>query len=527
MVAASPPPAIAEFPAATTAWLRDYRSPSWRKPLRIDLRFLQALEHGPSLVDGFWSRYGRTNYSSRTLGGIASALVRWGEFCQETKPTLPDCASATPQLLRSFMAWLARKQITRGHTREMVSSVIECLSEGANLEAPESGDVLRGSKYDIFVACRDRGDRIGRCKALGDADWQRLLGAARDEAATTIGDYQPGDIPHGGIKLVPFVVLVAAYTGANPSPLMLFRRDSWKPEPVLEGYWRVSWRKDRARGNEQQSLVFAAKVADGMSLIELLDFVRRWTTPLVERIAEDCRNDLWLFERARQARSAGWAPTNFLRNEVPVWMEKKGLDLTLDRIRSSAALTLLRTGKDLTHVQSFLQHTDPRTTWNYVRSDVLHPIFNQTIATTQDRILGLVLPQARASAAMAMAAPASVKSKLVSGEWDLGTCACLDPYDSPVEGEIKGRLCRSFHACYTCPHAVWFREHLPLEVWKLRRFDSLRLADPAWSQKYGPTCEIIRRDILGSFSAPDRAWAEHEAAQFDSLPVLAANGVTV
>jgi hypothetical protein len=92
---------------------------------------------------------------------------------------------------------------------------------------------------------------------------------------------------------------------------------------------------------------------------------------------------------------------------------------------------------------------------------------------------------------------------------------------------VSGRRCRSFHACYGCAHAVWFREHLPLEVWKLRRFESLRDHDPHWERKYAPTCEIIRRDILGSFPPADREWAEREAAAFAALPVLAANGVTV
>jgi hypothetical protein len=74
---------------------------------------------------------------------------------------------------------------------------------------------------------------------------------------------------------------------------------------------------------------------------------------------------------------------------------------------------------------------------------------------------------------------------------------------------------------------VWFKEHLPLEVWKLRRFESLKTSDPHWETKYGHTCEIIRRDILGAFSASDRSWAEQTAVSLASMPVLVGEGVTL
>jgi hypothetical protein len=524
-------PAVAEItplPLDTVVWELDYRTRSMRRAERIDLRFLRELDHGASLVNGFWSRYGRANYAANTLMTVVKALARWEEFCRETTPSLAH-AVASDDLLRAFMAWIARRGTRRRGISVCVSLLIECLAEAANLESPGSGDALRHRKSELLLWCGGQGRRAHtEGKALVDADWQRLLSAARRDVETAMHDYQPGDEPTSGTALVPFIVMVAAYTGANTTPLLAFQRDAWTPAPVLDGYWSVTWRKDRAKGREEQSLVFAHKVADGLSLIEVLDFMRKWTEPLVARVPKNCRNDLWLHRsRRRFTRSAAWRPRIFLKRHAQSWLQKHGLKGTLERIRPSAALTLLRSGKALTHVQHFLQHADLRTTWKYVRSAVLHPTFNRVIAATQERILGHVLPQSRASAAVAIEAPRAVHEALVSGAWDLGTCACRDPYHSPIPGEITGRLCRSFHACYTCPHAVWFKEHLPLEVWKLRRFESLRESDPHWSRKYQTTCEMIRRDILGAFGADDRAWAEREASDLASLPILAASGVTL
>jgi len=438
---------ITPFPLDTVVWELNYQTRSMRRAERIDLRFLRELDHGAALVNGFWSRYGRANYAANTLMTVVKALTRWAEFCRETKPALAQGAVASNDLLRAFMAWSARRGNRRRDTSMLVSTLIECLAEAANLENAGSGDTLRHRKSELLLSCGGHGRRAHtEGKALVDADWQRLLSAAHRDVETAMHGYQPGDEPTSGTALVPFIVMVAAYTGANTTPLLAFQRDAWTPAPVLDGYWSVTWRKDRAKGREEQSLVFAHKVADGPSLIDVLDFVRKWTEPLVARVPKNCRNDLWLHRsRRRFARSAAWRPSNFLTKHAKHWLQKHKLKGTVDCIRPSAALTLLRSGKTLTHVQHFLQHADLRTTWKYVRSAVLHSTFNRVITATQERILGRVLPEPRGSGAAAIEVPRAVHEALVSGAWDLGTCACRDPYHSPIPGEITGRLCRSFH----------------------------------------------------------------------------------
>jgi hypothetical protein len=519
---------IAAFPSAEPPWERTYKPRAARRAVRIDLRALRGLDGGESLVAGFWSRYGRSNYSGQTLIAAAKMLRRWVAFCRGTRTAAPDSNSATEDLLRSFTAWLAQRKFRRRNIAATASTVIDCMAEAAEWEETGRGEAIRRLKYGILLSCASRGPGPKPHRTLSDAEWERLLHTARVEAAETMRRHRAEDTPASGTQLVPFVILVAAYTGANPIPLLMFRRDAWKAEPILEGYWRLRWRKDRAAGHEEQSLVFAGKVEGGLGVIELLEFVRKWTAPLVDRAPENCRNDLWLYRRQTRwrAESAGWAPRSFGKH-VLTWTRKHEMNITLQQLRSSSALTLLRSGRSLTHVQHFLQHSDVRMTWRYVRSEILRPAFNRTIAQAQARIAGLVVPKPREEAAASVTVPAAVQAKFASGSWDLGTCACRDPYHSPVPGEIAGRRCRSFHACYGCAHAVWFREHLPLEVWKLRRFEALRGIDPHWSEKYAATCEIIRRDILGSFSKADRDWAEREASAFASLPVLAANGVTV
>jgi len=522
-------PAPVAFPLPGTAWERNYMTRSARRPVHIKLRFLEGLDHGEALAAGFWSRYGQSNYSGQTLLEAAKMLRHWAAFCRDTDTFVPSWGAVTDDMMRAFTGWLGRGKWRRRGIAVAASTVIECMAEAAELEVPGQGESLRQKKYAVLLSCAGRRSGHVQERALGDAEWQRLLSTARGEAAETIRKYRCGDVPLSGIDLVPFVILVAAYTGANPVPLLMLRRDAWKPEPILDGYWRLTWRKDRAVGHEEQSLVFAGQVEGGLGVIDLLVFVRKWTDPLVLRAAKSCQNDLWLYQREtrRLTQSAAWAPRSFGAHHVLPWMQGHGFGVTLQQLRSNAALTLLRSGRSLTHVQHFLQHGDVRTTWRYLRSEVLRPAFNATIASTQARIVGLVLPRPRGEAVAAVPALRAARARLASGEWDLGTCACLDPYHSPIPGEIAGRRCRSFHACYGCAHAVWFREHLPLEVWKLRRFEALRGGDPRWSEKYAATCEIIRRDILGAFSEADRKWAEREASAFASVPVLAANGVTV
>lgn len=452
-------PAVAEitpFPLGTVVWELDYRTRSMRRAERIDLRFLRELDHGASLVNGFWSRYGRANYAANTLMTVVKALARWEEFCRETTPSLAHGAVASDDLLRAFMAWIARRGTRRRGISVCVSPLIECLAEAANLESPGSGDALRHRKSELLLSCGGHGRRAHtEGKALVDADWQRLLSAARRDVETAMHDYQPGDEPTSGTALVPFIVMVAAYTGANTTPLLAFQRDAWTPAPVLDGYWSVTWRKDRAKGREEQSLVFAHKVADGPSLIDVLDFVRKWTEPLVNRVPKNCRGDLWLHRsRRRFTRSAAWRPRIFLKRHAQPWLQKHELKGTLDRIRPSAALTLLRSGKTLTHVQHFLQHADLRTTWKYVRSAVLRPTFNRVITATQERILGRVLPEPRGSAAAAIEVPRAVQktSQAASGIWARARAATLItvPCREKLPGDFAARFMHATRARTRC-----------------------------------------------------------------------------
>jgi hypothetical protein len=407
--------------------------------VRISLRCLQGVNGGEALVAGFWERYGRSNYSGQTLLAAAKMLGYWARFCGATGTALPSWSALTDDIIRAFTGWLGRGKLRRRAIAAAVSTVIECAAEAAELECPGQGERIRQKKYVALLSCAGGQSRPVPERTLPDAEWQRLLSTARAEAANTISNYRSGNVPLAGIELVPFVILVAAYTGANPIPLLMLRRNAWKPEPVLDGHWRLSWRKDRAAGHEEQSLVFAGKIEGGMGVIEVLDFVRRWTEPLIPRVLESCRDDLWLYQRQSRepAESAAWTQKQFIGRHVTAWMRRHRLEVTLQQMRSCAALTLLRSGRSLTHVQHFLQHGDVRTTWRYLRSEVLRPAFNRTIATAQARIVGLVLPQPRNEAAAAVPAPKPVQAKLASGEWDLGTCACLDPFHSPISGEIS------------------------------------------------------------------------------------------
>jgi hypothetical protein len=509
----------------TGPWDLDYRTRTMRRPVRVDLTFLQNLNDGALLARAFWSRYGGTNYSGTTVSTAVRYLRRWAAFRADSGSVV----AANTDILRAFMASNARDGYSRRRNSVAAGIVIECLAEAADLTTSGSGGPLRISKSELQLSCGGRSQVLAKAgRSFSDDLWQRLLITAHNEVVAVMNGIGVAEPPKSGTSLVPFMILIAAYTGANVTALLGFRRDAWKEDPVLAGYWRVTWSKDRAKGNEQQCLVLAGSTTEGLSAIDILKFVLRWTEPLVERVPESCKKDLWLHRSRRTgASSSGWNPVIFVNRHVDTWMRNHSLPATLDRIRPSAALTLLRSGKSITQVQAFLQHGELRTTWRYVRSEVLRPAYNRVITKTQERIMGLVIPKSRAEGVPDVTANATAQRSLASGHWDIGTCSCRDPYNSPIRGEIRGRLCRSFHACYFCPHAVWFKEHLPLEVWKLRRLESLRESDQNWEIKYGKSCEIIRRDILGSFSHEDQKWAETEAANLSSLPILVASGVTV
>jgi hypothetical protein len=220
-------------------------------------------------------------------------------------------------------------------------------------------------------------------------------------------------------------------------------------------------------------------------------------------------------------------------NHFQEFVERHALPhFTLVNMRASAASQLyLQTGGNLRKVQQFLQHARLSTTVKYLLSSVTEPFHARVIQKAQEKMLErvTVISEKRAIGVGRLNLPRAQARKIAAGRFDTGSGSCRDPYDSPQPGEEGGRPCTSFHACFSCPHGLWFLEDLPQVIATRNRLVSFRSDMKAedWDTVYGESVRIINEQIIAAFRPQQIKAATEEAARLGQTPVIIAKGVLV
>ena len=92
---------------------------------------------------------------------------------------------------------------------------------------------------------------------------------------------------------------------------------------------------------------------------------------------------------------------------------------------------------------------------------------------------------------------------------------------------MKGRPCTSFHACFSCPNALWFLDDLPLVIATRDRFLRLRseMNPNDWDAVYGDNVRIIDEEIIAAFRPEQVDAAAARAKELGQGPLIIAQGV--
>jgi hypothetical protein len=115
-----------------------------------------------------------------------------------------------------------------------------------------------------------------------------------------------------------------------------------------------------------------------------------------------------------------------------------------------------------------------------------------------------------------------VGERLVRGACNTLIGKCQDPLNSPQPGEVKGRVCRSLHACLFCENCWIFAEDLPATIQYRDRLlsEKKEMTDEAWETLHGTAVRAINHSILSAFPAEVVKQAELKARQ-DTEPAPA------
>ena len=210
-----------------------------------------------------------------------------------------------------------------------------------------------------------------------------------------------------------------------------------------------------------------------MGVVELIQFMRRYTEPLARQAGPPANKKLFLYfseNTLLKSRliSAYTSPRLSLRRLREFRDRHQLPPFALSNIRPSAATLLyLQTGSNLGKVRQFLQHAHFSTTIKYVLNHISEQFNARVIQKAQARMVErvTVIPQRREVGIKRLNLPNSQAAKILDGRFDTGCGACRDPYDSPQTGEEKGARARPFMHALPAPMVSGFLMTYP---WSLR-----------------------------------------------------------
>lgn len=342
-------------------------------------------------------------------------------------------------------------------------------------------------------------------------------------AGEIIGWYAPTSEEY----FIPFLVLLYIRTAINVTSIYRLKRDCLTEHPLPLGVTKISFTKPRAKPLSNKELTFPTDQAGGV--VDLVNFLLEYTQPWVEYASEAERRSLFLCHRrtkgvrATSHNLALLSPKRFIaRHKLP--------HFTFDQLRPTVATLIYLKTRDIFRVQRLLGHASVRTTVKYVRGAAAHAESYRAIAGGIDDMTEAITGVRHGGGVSTFTEPAAdvlaqkVKAEELSadaGDMILrGGCntlvgKCKDPWNSPQPGEVKGRVCRSLHACIFCENCWIFSEDL-VEVIKYRaslEAEKSNMTAGAWELLHGPAVREINGAILTSFPPEMVIKAESQAKQ--------------
>jgi hypothetical protein len=320
-------------------------------------------------------------------------------------------------------------------------------------------------------------------------------------------------------SLIPFLVLLFIRSAINVDSLYRLRRDCLCEHPLPLGLTILNFDKPRAGSARNKTIPFPTHQRNGVT--DLIQFLTEYTAPWVPFARETEKDALLLFKSPGNGENEVRSPgANFAMRGLKSFIKQNNLpDFTFDQIRPAIATLIYYQTRDIFRVQRLLCHVDVTLTINYIKQEVVRRQHDIQIHDAIESIFSLLLdaPERVGKPAVFVQEIESVlRSKVSEGEvsphqaeiirnggCSTGFARCRDPRDSPLPGELKGRVCRQLHKCVFCPNAWVFEEDLPKVIYFRDGLlaDRKNLTESNWDELHGDAYREVTEEILPSFSS--------------------------
>jgi len=363
------------------------------------------------------------------------------------------------------------------------------------------------------------------------SELERILQATRvDLVSMQSGNW---DGPSTDVLAV-HLVMIAARTGRNTTPLLELRRDCLQPHPLDSHRELLITHKRRGYATHLQAfkypdhdpnIIHEASVPHSVG--ELIRSLKRYTAPWVNEARPRDREFL-LLHRADGGPHRGQITrlsTHGLGFRLQALVKRHRLEadngqplqLTLTRLRATFAMQVYRrSGGDLEVTRKLMGHVHVSTL----------PRHYLTVTPEQERsfkFLGEAMvdwvtnddSHNASRLAQDQALAGEDAHRLLTGAWNTSVARCKDPFNGLYAPRKAGEVCEKFLHCFKCPSMVIFADdlHRLFSFYYALLAERPHLSAHAWAKTYGWVIRVIDQAIAPQFPADEIELAKTRARE--------------
>lgn len=378
-------------------------------------------------------------------------------------------------------------------------------------------------------------------KPYSKNEMRRLLAAlASDLISIRNGSFRCGISD----RLLVYLLLIAARTGRNPTPLFELRRDALQPHPIKpESHALLTTYKRRGNNIAIQSLRNTQEIEEAATIAAdvatLFYEVREQTEQYVPDAPRELRNYLWLFARDRRggegvsSLNGGNSHDAIERFVARHTLKGEEIDpstgtaipfrLTFMRLRKTFASRMWQlTGGDLVRTANALGN-QPRVTDTHYLEVTPDMVRNH-------RFVGKCLeadlrektddPATVAGLANEIGVSVDDVKRILAGKNNTGVGRCSSPLYGKFAPQTGNKACTAFLYCFRCPNQVVMES----DLYRLFSFYWLLIKERniltrnRWHKVYGWVIREIDQVISPRFPQ-DRVRQAREEARLNPHPM--------
>ncbi|MFP8282065.1 hypothetical protein ACLHYC_01455 [Pseudomonas aeruginosa] len=379
------------------------------------------------------------NFSIATLVGYSSNGLRYflrflSGGVLDFPPVVPN--SLERRHLERFVSWLKLKYpngtTAKNHYTSMKSLIISLIEYGF-IEA-NADDLLPAIPFP------NNAKVVNDARPLSLSEMQRLISALKSDLVAIHKGVFPGN---GGDAMTVLLLITAARSGINTTPLLEMTRDALQPHPFIPNLRILTTVKRRGKGAQSKTIrqtelhdEYSAIPLDGVAVINKALAI---SGPLVELAPEELKSYIWLYrsgQRGGAEKIVTLTPSGMRASTKSICSRHSLIDdqgeplvVNLSRLRKTMESRLWKlSGGDLLEVSAVMGHSPDVADNHYLK-------INDEIKTEGAIFVGEAFPDQLRGLNVTPTPPGGCKDSLYGS---------LAPKDGVTH-------CSEFIHCLTCP----------------------------------------------------------------------------